>query len=246
MCDNIKILADEYFHGELSPEDKNIVEAHIKSCANCAEFFESEKKYYKELKLAAHEPEISIAGAVMDKIINERIIVDKPAKKRFVPFGLISAAVIVLVMFIASRDALDLFGNIYDDTELGVANYADDVAYPEFQISPFGIERSGAGLEFNADNENIYGIESIISDEALLEFKEELVMPAEVNRMMTGEIIRIRRGAIDWDFEYADGFIFISAADRAIFIEELAKLGLEYEIENTGIESEYIKIIYID
>ena len=51
-CEQIKLLADEYFHGELSPEDKKITEEHIKNCEECAEFYEDEKIYFAQIKSA--------------------------------------------------------------------------------------------------------------------------------------------------------------------------------------------------
>jgi hypothetical protein len=109
-------MADEYFHDELSPENKKMLEEHTKGCEKCAARFESERIYYNKIKSAEYK--INIAESVMDKIISGQMIVNKPAKKRFVPFGLISAAAIVLVLWAVSRDNIKLYDNMVNENAL--------------------------------------------------------------------------------------------------------------------------------
>ena len=270
ICERIEILADEYFHGELSPEDKNMLESHIKSCEICAEFFENERRYFEEIKIAAHEPELDIAAAVMDKIIAGRITVNKPAKKRFVPFGLISAAAIVLVMLIASRDTLNLFVRQNDVAELSDNNvmlYGDYAA--DDSIFRAGVEGEWAapiGIEiFASDND----ADMFMTDDAAVESEavpaeaEEFTPAAQGARDTTwnlleesggiiiepGEIIKIARGySEDFYFRgyiYINGSVFINREDRDALLEDFARYNIEHEIEDMGVESEFIKIIYI-
>ena len=95
---------------ELSEEDKIFIENHIADCKECSDFIEEEKKYLDEVSLAGYVPEISISQYVMDKIIENKMTVDKPAKRRIFPVGLLSAAAVVIIMFALARSGpLDLF-----------------------------------------------------------------------------------------------------------------------------------------
>jgi hypothetical protein len=260
ICGNLEILADEYFHGELPPEDKQIIDEHIKGCGQCAERFENERKYFEQIKLAAYEPEINIAESVMDKIISGRITVDKPAKKRYVPFGLISAAVIVLVMLIASRDNLYLINNNIADF---AANESADSGGDMMIQRAFGGEWAGEsddGEIAYAEAEMTPADENIADEEAYAFTAEAAVMAAPAAAAAAprldgmsaepGQIIRIKRGVYeDFDFPeyfYIGGNLNILADHRADLLENLTRHNIYYEIEDTGVDSDYIQIIYFD
>lgn len=109
-CEKVKFTADEYLHGELSETENDFIEKHISECKDCFDFIETEKKYLDEIKFAEYIPEISVAKSVMDKIIENRMIIDRPPKKRFVPVGFIAAAAVIILMFAVSRGgALNMF-----------------------------------------------------------------------------------------------------------------------------------------
>ena len=285
-CEKIELWADEYFHGELSPKDNKIMDEHIINCEKCAEFFENEKIYFDEIKLAEYIPEINIAESVMDKIISGRITVDKPAKKKFIPFGLISAAVIVLVMLVASRDNLYLINsNIASDENAdmpenimiyeaaGEFMMASDADYGE--ASPeMRMEQAEEYDSIYEDNEpEAFRLDTATDDNWTVPFGEEVASgggsaaPAaeqvaavtgvsNIGDITAGEIIKIKRG-LEEDFifsetvrenilESASGGWFAISENKNILIEDLEKHNIYYEIENTGIESEYLQIVYID
>jgi hypothetical protein len=59
----------------------------------------------------------------MDKIIENRMIADKPPKKRFLPVGFISAAAVVIIMFAVARGGpLNLFMKTAQDNNTGTEN----------------------------------------------------------------------------------------------------------------------------
>lgn len=271
-ADRIEMLCDEYFHGELSPEDKSAMEEHIKNCGTCARIVENERQYFEGIKLAEYTPDINIAESVMNKIISERITVDRPAKKRFVPFGLITAAAIVLVMLINAN--LNNFENLdamlLDD---GAEDYAaenwdalavtDRAFEPEIRAGGFMGELNDSGSH---DDMWIVGIPAAspipggydMAAEAadIVAFAEEeasepmlaAAAPPVMMRIIPGEIIRIRQGASLNMFEYIieteHGF-FIPVDYRDILLEDLERYNIDYEIESTEIYSEFIEVIFV-
>lgn len=125
-CETVKSLADEYFHNDpdLTEIDRESICAHLKTCDGCSAFYAGEKKYLDEIKAAEYIPGISISEAVMNNIIENTLIVDSGPKKRIVPFGLISAAAVVIVMFALSRAGLlDTLNRVSNDS-----NYSNDSA----------------------------------------------------------------------------------------------------------------------
>ncbi|MCL2099859.1 MAG: zf-HC2 domain-containing protein [Oscillospiraceae bacterium] len=165
ICDSMEELSDRYFHGELSPEDKKMLEEHLENCAACKNFFINEKKYFEIIKLAEYTPKTDIAGSVMEKIISEKIVPDIPAKKRFIPFGLISAAVIVLVMFIASRDTLNLF-----DSNKAINESADNIQPAE---AAFGVIMD-SNMDMGADTDGAVGeYGEMYEDDAMYGYETE-------------------------------------------------------------------------
>ncbi|MBC8230011.1 hypothetical protein H8E77_10740 [bacterium] len=62
-CRNIGILYGLYVYGDVTSEDKNIVEEHISKCKNCALEVDSLRETRQLLKL---EPELSIPQYIMD------------------------------------------------------------------------------------------------------------------------------------------------------------------------------------
>lgn len=138
-CEKVKSMADEYLHDELiifgapedsrelelSDKDRSFVDSHIGQCAGCLGFIESESGYIDAMAQARHIPEASVSEFVARKIAEGGITVEKPKKRIFVPFGLISAAAIVLAVFIASRGgALDIFTKSNDRIASNSQNFA--------------------------------------------------------------------------------------------------------------------------
>ena len=116
-CEKFISLADEYLHDELSEEEKDFIDKHLEKCEECAEYIEAERKYIKVVKTAEYIPESSVSLFVMEKIIENKMTVDKPAKKRLVPVGFISAAAVIIIMFVALRGggAINLFMKTADN-----------------------------------------------------------------------------------------------------------------------------------
>jgi len=106
ICDKIKSAADEYLRGELPAPEADQISGHIEQCADCAGYIKTEKIYLEEIKLAGYTPEISLSRSVMDKIIENVMIIDKPPKRRFVPVGFISAAAVVIIIAFVSNTGL--------------------------------------------------------------------------------------------------------------------------------------------
>ena len=252
VCDKMEQLTDEYFHGELSPEDMREVDRHVKGCEACAVYFENERRYFQAVRLAAYNADI--AGAVMDRIIDGRLIVDAPAKKRYIPFGLISAAVIVLVMLVMSRDTLDLFDRAANEGYAVPAEYdIYDAVRPEIRARGFAgdwaddmaveVEEDGA-VVFRDDavpfEQDAFGLEAAP--------RSELAVPATMPEalMLAGEIIRLRREAAFLIPETEYGPVLITREQLALLIEDLERYGIYFELESTGIDSEFAQIIYID
>jgi len=131
--ERIEILCDEYFHGELSAQEMLEFEEHVKECETCARVFESTRKYFSAIKQAEHTSKNDIAASVMEIIITERRTVGKPPRKRFIPFGLIGAAAIVLVLALGSH--LDVFSDMNDMMDVmteAERNYAGSTATNEY------------------------------------------------------------------------------------------------------------------
>ena len=152
-CEKFRFMADEYLHDELSVEDKDFIEKHINECKDCFDFIDEEKKYLEEIKLAEYIPEISVSQFVMNKITEDKIIINKPQRKRFIPVGFITAAAVILIIFIASRGRLlNIFMKSSQD------NGANDSAYAEFNLNNENIIYDEYILiEGNSDGGGNYG-----------------------------------------------------------------------------------------
>ena len=245
VCDKMEQMTDGYFHGELSPEDMLEVDRHVKGCEKCAAYFENERRYFEAVRLAAHNADI--AGAVMDRIIDGRLIVDAPAKRRYVPFGLISAAVIVLVMLAMSRDTLDLFDRAAD--AIAAEHNIYEAATPEIRVRGFAgdwaaeAEEDGGAATFGDDavifRDDAFGLEAAP--------RSELAVPSAMPEIiLAGEIIRVSREAAFLIPEMEYGPMLITREQLALLIEDLERHGIYFELEGTGIDSEFAQIIYID
>ena len=238
VCDKMEQMADEYFHGELSPEDMREVDRHVKSCEKCAVYFENERRYCEAVRLAAYDADI--AGAVMDRIIDGRLIVDAPAKKRYIPFGLISAAAIVLVMLVMSRDTLDLFDREANEGYAIEAEY--DAVMPEIRGAARDWPDGMAVAEVAEDGampfeEEAFGLEAAP--------RGELAVPATMPGalILVGEIMRVSHEAAFLIPETEYGLMFITREQLASLIEDLERYGIYFELESTGIDSELVQII---
>jgi len=134
-CEKVRMLADEYLHDErivlgesgiskefeLSEEERSFIKNHINGCEDCFDLIEAESKYLSEVKIAEYVPEISVAEFVVNKIIENQIIVDKPPKRRIFPVGLVSAAAVVIIMFALARSGpLSVF--LKSDQNIGNIN----------------------------------------------------------------------------------------------------------------------------
>jgi len=170
-CEKLKSLADEYLHDELilcgdfdsswelelSGEDRGFVDRHLGECAGCHAFIESESRYKSGMVQAAYAPEKSVFGFVADKIRRENIAIEKPKKRIIVPFGLLSAAAVVLAVFLVSRGGLlDAF--MKSGNQGKAANEAADEAggFTPATGMEFGTypERSEADMAGGADGEH--------------------------------------------------------------------------------------------
>lgn len=124
-CEKVKSMADEYLHDELivfgglensgdsrelelSEDDRGFIDGHLGACAGCLAFIESESIYFENMAQAGYEPEASVWEFVANKI-NGGVTVEKPKKRRIVPFGLISAAAVVLIMFAVYKGVPGIF-----------------------------------------------------------------------------------------------------------------------------------------
>jgi hypothetical protein len=180
-CVKITSLSDEYFHGELSPDEKNIADEHLKSCKTCAEFYENERKYFEEIKSAGFAPEIDVAKSVMDKIIAETITVSKPAKKRFIPFGFITAAALVIITFALSRT--NVF-RIFDQSAGSGSINAEQNSFSD-RFSDNGAQSYFGTIADDEESENdsadmrgeIQIAETASADEAVPEYEETEAQP---------------------------------------------------------------------
>ena len=192
--EKLEILCDEYFHGELSPKEMREFEEHIKECEMCARIFESTRKYFGAIKQAEHTSKTDIAASVMEKIITERRTVDRPRRRRRIPFGLIGAAVIVL--FIALNYNLDLLNDIMRGTD----NFYDHAGT--------------AVLPNNANENDIYsGVASRIDDHnAFNEFASE-----EFHRDRSDEI-RIEAATILSALEQLPPEVSVHMSDEEMWI----------------------------
>ena len=119
-CEKLKSLADEYLHDELilcgdfdgppelelSGEDRGFVDRHLGECPRCHDFIEAESRYLGGVMQAGYAPEASVFEFVADRIRRENVSVEKPKKRVFIPFGLLSAAAVVLAVLLVSRSGL--------------------------------------------------------------------------------------------------------------------------------------------
>jgi len=172
-CEKVKSLADEYLHGELSEltglsEEKDFIEKHIIDCLDCRSYIDEEKIYLDAIRSAEYVPEISISQSVMDKIIENRIAAGKPKRKRFVPVGFLSAAAVIVIMFLISKGGpLNLFmkasqdnaGNAVNNSisdSMSIEPYAGDAqfnAYNDETVAAAPVSPAGFGLDITAATE---------------------------------------------------------------------------------------------
>ena len=155
-CEYVKSVVDEYLHDELSEADKKAVDGHILECDECREFYAEEKSLTDIIKssedIDIDMPEISFSERVMEKIITERITIEKPPRKRRpIPFGLISAAVVVLMIFITNPN---MFGMPNDNT----ANSSDKSAQDVQEMRIFDVAGDSAiSPYYDSDYDEGYG-----------------------------------------------------------------------------------------
>ena len=167
-CEKVKSMADEYLHDELiicgefenswelelSEEDRHFIDAHLGECAPCSDFIEEESRYVDNMMQARYAPQVSVWDFVAKQIAKNNIIIEKPPKKRFVPFGLISAAAIVLAVFIASRSGvLDIFMKSNDQSVQEVA--ANDAANTDMAYGIYDEADKGEVGDIMADADHI-------------------------------------------------------------------------------------------
>ena len=172
-CEYIKSVTDEYFHGELTEDDKKAVDSHLLECSGCTMFYYEEKKLTDIIKSSEYIPEISFSNLVMEKIINEKITIQKPRRKRPIPFGLISAAVIVLLIFAANPNMFNTVDKASNESAEALPEMqrfaAPDVLDNDSVIEPY------YSYDDNAENEISYGMEDIEDMVAM----EDILMGAE-------------------------------------------------------------------
>jgi hypothetical protein len=106
ICEKVRLAADEYLRLELPEPETAEIAGHTAICKDCFEYIENEKKYLEEIKLAEYIPEIPVSQSVMDKIIDNIMVVDKAPRRRFIPVGFISAAAIVIMIAAVSQTGL--------------------------------------------------------------------------------------------------------------------------------------------
>ncbi|MCL2772460.1 MAG: zf-HC2 domain-containing protein [Oscillospiraceae bacterium] len=272
-CDRIKSLADEYLHSdpELSDSDRKIIEEHLQTCAECLEFFAEEKKYLDEIKAAEYTPDIDISKAVMQTIISNSISIaaDKPRKKIYVPFGLVAAAVIVLVMFAASKGGLM---NIFTKTVNNANNAAyvtDGAGGGETAEQYTAVYVPGGELRAAVDNADNTAGQDTSADAAYTEAAQNAAAPAALASPLlrdAGPVIGSTDTSENIDVEVCEtvtlpvgvqGNIFdgievrqisgslfiIQSKDKDALLNNLIKEDISYRIqEEPGGDSEYIAV----
>ena len=169
-CEKIKLLADEYLHGdsELLDIDRKSIDEHLKICEYCAKFFAEEKKYLDWIKAAEYVPDISISESVMNKITGSlsTTAAGKLKKKRIIPFGLISAAAVVIIVFIAVRGGLPGMLNIFSKNAVNSSDSANNNA-ADVDSNLYGMLDKAGRIDLPDENENSdikeYGNETVIN-----------------------------------------------------------------------------------
>ncbi|MCL2159600.1 MAG: hypothetical protein FWH48_09355 [Oscillospiraceae bacterium] len=234
------------------PNTKNQKKSNV--CDGQSFVEETDERYLKAVKLAAYEPESSISRYVMDKIIGEKIAIQKPRKKIFVPFGLISAAAIVLALFVLTRGgALEIFtksdlnaqsANLELAADMGMdEGFAFETAQPEAAIAKGEADMDmETGIEMNMDMVLAEAVEE--PEEALLPEEAAPAPAAELaERAVVGREYKISRG----EFERAGGDILkgieiYSDKDGYYIIESQYREALEKNLGEQGIEAKVKEI----
>ena len=227
-CEKVRFLADEYLHGELSAEDKDFLDRHILDCLECFDFIAAEKIYFEEIKLAEYVPEISVAKSVMDKIIENKIIADKPPRRRIMPMGFISAAAVIIIMFALTRGGtLNIFMQKADRDNIN--NIVENAA-AEFAVNDDALFATFGGMDF-AEYNNYDDGENSNRDKAagkMSETKEETEELTQMPYMYKAEEEELQENIVAADE-------FITAAE-AIMAEAPAAAPAPFvESEDSGI-----------
>lgn len=108
-CNEIKDLMSSYVDGELSENEKKLVEEHINSCDDCKKEIESYKQLIKIIKdLPEEEPPKGYCKRLHDKLLNEVPItkINKITKiidnKKWVKYAGVAACLILVISVINS------------------------------------------------------------------------------------------------------------------------------------------------
>ena len=153
-CEYVKSVSDEYLHGELSEDDKKAIDSHLLECNECTVFYNDEKNLLDIIKSSEYIPDVSFKNLVMDKIIDEKIVIQKRSGKRPAPFGLISAAVIILIVFLANPNMFDRVDNasaqLNESADMRIYGGFDDEDSDDLSYYSDSLQPRAAGNEISA------------------------------------------------------------------------------------------------
>ncbi len=107
-CEKIRELFSPYIDGEVTNEERELVDNHIKECAECKTEHEKLKKTVEMLNFSALSPEEDLEKAVLTSIRSNA------RRNRFIRLGSTIAACFVLVVCVSAFGVLELMNKRTD------------------------------------------------------------------------------------------------------------------------------------
>jgi len=244
MCEKAIFMADEYIRDELPEADAVQITCHIAECKGCSGYIEAERRYLRAVKLAGYEPETSVSQAVMSKIIDDVMIVDKPPRRRFVPVGFITAAAVVIIIAVASRGGpLDLAmpaapenENIAAPAALAFGEAADiDIAEEDSPSELAAAEPAVRAFDFGGGDSDEYDDYIVLNSGLdITQIYEIYLAGGDRVEAMKGIEVYIARDSLD----------IIDKSHKAELDKYLYENGVVGEIQDKYNDGEYIAVIW--
>jgi hypothetical protein len=155
-CEKIRELISPYIDGEVTSEERELVDSHISECAECKTEHDKMKKTVEMLNFSALSPEEDLEKAVLTSIRSNA------RRNRFIRLGSTIAACFVLVVCVCAFGVLEMMQKSHDtamedsaDFEVYDASEKTDNAKGNTSSSrtvESDIVAEGEGAEMNFDD----------------------------------------------------------------------------------------------
>ncbi|MDF2676790.1 MAG: hypothetical protein K0Q97_1101, partial [Bacillota bacterium] len=173
-CNEIKDLMSSYVDGELSENEKKLVEVHINICDDCKKELESYQQLIKIIKdLPEEEPPKGYCKRLHDKLLNVKVEPDVKIKrlnkflnnKKWVKYAGV-AACLVIVFAVINSPFLRFGSNAKMSQENSTSSYDTATAEQAPPYAPTPAMDSGGYGENGGNDDNKMVADSLKSEES--------------------------------------------------------------------------------